>query len=290
MSIYRNPFAKDPDRSAIWSMLVERDIRAFAAGEWGQVSADFFDESFLAVDGRMRSNPDSWRLGFASLDAYRSSWLEQSAAMRDLVMDLERGLYEATTLRDIELQDDRALAHKKFDGQIRRRDGGFVQLHWQTLYVCSKVDDDWRIAGFVGYLPHSYAAPDMTAPTKEVPEAASQHVGAGPYSPVLAVNAGRMVVISGQAAIGPDGSVMGTTIEAQTRATLDNCRQQLATAGSSLHDVFKANVYLADLGQWDAFNAVYREMMPPPLPVRTAVGARLLPGLLVEVEMWAVKR
>jgi 2-iminobutanoate/2-iminopropanoate deaminase len=130
----------------------------------------------------------------------------------------------------------------------------------------------------------------MSAPTKELPDAAAQHSGAGPYSPVLAVHANRLVVISGQAAIAPDGSVTGSTIEAQARATLDNCRRQLAAAGASLHDVFKVNVYLADLGQWDAFNAVYREVMPPPLPVRTAVGARLLPDLLVEVEMWAVQR
>ena len=290
MSIYRNPFAKDPDRAEIWSMLVERDIRAFAAGEWERVVNDFLDEGFVAVDGRMRSNPDSWRLGFATLDAYRSSWLEQSAAMRDLVLDLEKGLYEATTLRDIELQEGRALAHKKFDGQIRRRDGGFVQLHWQTLYVCSKGANGWRIAGFVGYLPHSYVTGDMSSPMKELPDAVIQHAGAGPYSPVLAVHANRLVVISGQAAIAPDGSVVGSTIEAQARATLENCRPQLAAAGVSLHDVFKTNVYLADLTQWEAFNTVYRQVMPPPLPVRTAVGARLLPDLLVEVEMWAVKR
>jgi len=48
-------------------------------------------------------------------------------------------------------------------------------------------------------------------------------------------------------------------------------------------------IYLADLGHWGRFNAVFQEAMPEPLPVRTAVQAILLPGYLVEIEMWAVK-
>jgi 2-iminobutanoate/2-iminopropanoate deaminase len=63
----------------------------------------------------------------------------------------------------------------------------------------------------------------------------------------------------------------------------------MATAGCSFDDVFKVNVYLTDLSIWDRFNVVYRELMPEPRPVRTAVGTKLLPGLLVEIEMWAVK-
>ena len=63
----------------------------------------------------------------------------------------------------------------------------------------------------------------------------------------------------------------------------------LASAGCSLGDVFKANIYLTNLADWARFNAVYEQMMPSPLPVRTAVQAILLPGYLVEIEMWAVK-
>ncbi len=121
------------------------------------------------------------------------------------------------------------------------------------------------------------------------PAGAKQHVTAGPYSPVLEVDARRLVVISGQVAVDMDGAVVGGSIEEQTRATLDNCASQLATAGCSLGDVFKANIYLADLGDWARFNVVYEEMMREPMPVRTAVQAVLLPGFLVEIEMWAVK-
>ncbi len=121
------------------------------------------------------------------------------------------------------------------------------------------------------------------------PRGAKQHITAGPYSPVLEVDAKRLVVISGQVAIDMDGTVIGDTIEEQTRATLENCANQLASAGCTLSNVFKVNIYLADLGHWTRFNAVYEQMMHEPLPVRTAVQAVLLPGFLVEIEMWAVK-
>ena len=130
---------------------------------------------------------------------------------------------------------------------------------------------------------------DIPNPLKRRPEGARQHATAGPYSPVLEVDAQRLVVISGQVAVDPDGRVIGSTIEEQTRATLGNCIDCLASAGCTLGDVFKVNIYLADLGHWTRFNEVYQEMMPEPLPVRTAVQAILLPGYLVEIEMWAVK-
>ena len=130
---------------------------------------------------------------------------------------------------------------------------------------------------------------DIHHPLKARPKGARQHATAGPYSPVLEVDATRLVVISGQVAVDMSGAVVGSTIEEQTRATLENCAAQLASADCTLGDVFKVNIYLTDLAQWARFNAVYEEMMTEPLPVRTAVQAVLLPGFLVEIEMWAVK-
>ena len=126
-------------------------------------------------------------------------------------------------------------------------------------------------------------------PLKSRPKNARQHVTAGPYSPVLEVDAQRLVVLSGQVAVDLDGNVVGATIEEQTVATLRNCAGHLAAAGCTLADVFKVNIYLKDLGDWARFNAVYEELMVEPLPARTAVQAVLLPGFLVEIEMWAVK-
>lgn len=117
-----------------------------------------------------------------------------------------------------------------------------------------------------------------------------QHRTAGPYTPVVGVNANaRLFVISGQAPLDIDGRVVGSAIEEQSRVTLQNCRTQLQAAGCDLGDVFKATVYLTDLSNWAAFNAVYRELMREPFPARTAVQCGLLPGFLVEVEMWAAR-
>ena len=125
-------------------------------------------------------------------------------------------------------------------------------------------------------------------PLKTRPRGATQHMTAGPYSPVLQVDARHLVVISGQVAVDMDGNVVGDTIEEQTAVTLRNCENQLSTADCGLRDVFKVNIYLTNLDQWARFNEVYEQMMVEPLPVRTAVQAVLLPGFLVEIEMWAV--
>ncbi len=130
----------------------------------------------------------------------------------------------------------------------------------------------------------------QSSSTKHLPAGAKQHSTAGPYSPVLEVDAARIVVISGQVALNADGEVIGDSIEEQTRATLANCRRQLETAGCTLADVFKVNVYMTDLDDWDRFNAVYVELIPEPRPVRTTIGAKLLPGFLIEIELWAAKR
>jgi 2-iminobutanoate/2-iminopropanoate deaminase len=127
----------------------------------------------------------------------------------------------------------------------------------------------------------------MTA--KRLPASASQHATAGPYSPVLEIDARQLVVISGQVAIDPAGKVVGKDIETQTRYTLENCRKRLETAGCTFADVFKVNAYMSDLSEWERFNVVYAELMPEPRPTRTTVGAALLGEFRIEIEMWAVK-
>jgi 2-iminobutanoate/2-iminopropanoate deaminase len=124
---------------------------------------------------------------------------------------------------------------------------------------------------------------------KVVPPNVRQHSTAGPYSPVIEVDARRLVVLSGQVAVDFDGNVVGETIEDQTRAMLENCRRALAAANCTFADVFKVNVFLIDLSEWQRFNAVYAEFFPTPLPVRTAIQAVLIAGFRVEIEMWAVK-
>ena len=103
----------------------------------------------------------------------------------------------------------------------------------------------------------------------------------GPYTP--AVRAGGFVFVSGQTPRDPaSGAVVGTTVDEQSRQTLANLRRVLEAAGARLADVVSVTVYLANAGDWDAFNVVYRETFAEPYPSRTAVGVSLR-GILVEV-------
>ena len=156
-----NPFLEDPDRGAIWSMLVERDIDAFLARDWSRVEDDFIADGFLGIDAGRSPDPDSWRIGFPTLDAYRDEWLRQAAATAATVYadDVRSAIHRATTLSQIDIAGNVAVAHKKFDGSIRKRDGTADVLHWQTLYFCRRVGVAWKLTGFVGYMPFALGLP-----------------------------------------------------------------------------------------------------------------------------------
>jgi len=155
-----NPFPDDPDRSAIWTMLVERDIAAFVAADWSMVDGDFVREGFLGINGGKSGNPDDWRISFPTLEAYRDDWLRQARESQklDYAEDVLEGIYRATSLTEIEINGDIAIAHKKFDGTIRLKDGGQDVMNWQTLYFCRKVDGVLKLTCFAGYLPYPMGA------------------------------------------------------------------------------------------------------------------------------------
>jgi 2-iminobutanoate/2-iminopropanoate deaminase len=110
-------------------------------------------------------------------------------------------------------------------------------------------------------------------------------VPAAPYSPVVV--SGDHVFTAGQVASGPDGRIVDGGIQEQTRQVLDNVERCLAAAGASLDDVVKVTAFLADLGDFAAYNAVYAERFSAPYPARSTVGVSLAPGLLVEIEVIA---
>jgi len=287
----KNPFVNDKDREYLWEMLVERDIKAFVAQDWGMVQNDFIADGFTGIDAGKQHNIDKWELKYPNLESYQEEWLAQAKefAQLDLIENKEDALHRVTILQQIEIKGDFALLHKKFYGPIKQKKGTEVNTDWQTLYRCRKINGVWKICGFTGYMPLLQAEISPSEIGKNLPKNAGQHKTAGPYSPVLEINPGKLVVISGQAAIDKEGNVIGDTVEEQTAYTLDNCSQQLVTAGCSLQNVFKVNVYLKHINDWPRFNEVYKHYFQDPKPVRTAVESGLLMTLLVEVEMWAVK-
>lgn len=157
MQDHPNPFSPSDDaRYAIWEMLVRRDIAAYVAQDWEAHFQDFAPENFFALDAKHSANPDDWRVTYADIARYRDSWLASAAELRGRMAadELAVALFALTSLVDIELTGDFALARKKFNGRIVFAEGEPAVLHWQTLYFCRRVSERWRIVGFLGYLPN----------------------------------------------------------------------------------------------------------------------------------------
>jgi enamine deaminase RidA (YjgF/YER057c/UK114 family) len=270
-------------------MLVYRDIDAFIAADWEKVSGDFLEDQFVAVNAGRSHDVGAWAPEFDTLDAYRVEWLRQAREAKETLdqASIRSALFALTDLKDISIKQRFALVRKCFDGYVKDNAGNDIEHQWQTLYFCRKPEGQWKISGFLGYLPYPLVRLPQ-APTAIHAPPARQHATAGPYSPVLEIrNPGRLIVISGQAAIDMSGAVVGATIEEQTRLTLENCATQLRNAACTFADVFKVTVYLSDLEEWARFNTVYEELMPEPYPARVAVQTGLLSGLKVEIDMWA---
>lgn len=107
----------------------------------------------------------------------------------------------------------------------------------------------------------------------------------GAYS--QGIRAGDTLYVTGTGPIHPDtGVVSGETVEEQTRQVLDNIEAILDAASTSWAAVVKTTVYLADVNDFAAFNAVYADRLPDPKPVRTVVGADLshVPNMRVVIE------
>ena len=103
----------------------------------------------------------------------------------------------------------------------------------------------------------------------------------GAYSP--GVRAGDLLFVSGQVPRDPrTGETVGGDVVAQSKRALENLRLVVEAAGGTLDDVVSVVVYLADEGDWETFNGVYRDTFRPPYPSRTVVGAGLR-GVLVEI-------
>ena len=109
----------------------------------------------------------------------------------------------------------------------------------------------------------------------------------GPYS--QAIKAGGFIFTSGQVAIDPEsGKLIAGDIKVQTQRVMDNLSAVLEAGGCNFNHVVKATVYLADIGDFAAFNEIYGQYFPQTPPARSAFQVAALPlGALVEVEMVA---
>jgi 2-iminobutanoate/2-iminopropanoate deaminase len=109
---------------------------------------------------------------------------------------------------------------------------------------------------------------------------------AAPFS--SAVRVGDVMYLSGQIGIAPDGK-LPDTFDGQAKQTMENVGAALKARGLGWGDVFKCTVFIADMKNWPAFNAVYVPYFQPgKLPARSAVGASgLALGAQLELECLA---
>lgn len=112
----------------------------------------------------------------------------------------------------------------------------------------------------------------------------------GPYSQGIA--AGSWLFCSGQIALDPKtGRLVNDSIEAETRRVLENLKAVLEAGGATTDDVVRATVYLTDLADYKAVNAVYAEYFGKARPARAAVQVAKLPrAASVEISCIAVRR
>ena len=110
----------------------------------------------------------------------------------------------------------------------------------------------------------------------------------GPYC--HAKLAGNTLYTSGQLGLVPATGVLPQGVEAQAAQALENLGAVLSAAGMGFGDVVKTTVFLADMGDFAAINAVYAKYFPGEAPARSCVQAAALPkGALFEIEAVAVR-
>ena len=110
----------------------------------------------------------------------------------------------------------------------------------------------------------------------------------GPYSQAITID--NLVFCSGQIPLKPDGTLLEGDVTAQARQVLTNLQAVLEASGSSLGQVLKTTVFLADMNEFAAMNAVYAEFFLADPPARSTVQVSRLPrDARVEIEAIATR-
>lgn len=126
--------------------------------------------------------------------------------------------------------------------------------------------------------------------TNQAVSTSSAPAAVGPYS--QGIVSGDLVFCSGQLGLDPaTGTMVEGGVEAQTDRAMRNLEAVLDAAGVSINDVVKTTIFLADIDDFAAVNAVYATFMPDPPPARSTFAVGALPkGGLIEIEAIARRR
>ena len=135
----------------------------------------------------------------------------------------------------------------------------------------------------------------QTAALKETVNGITYHMPFGrptrPFTP--AVQTGNLIFLAGQigTAANAQGAVVPGGIQAETKQTMENIREVLEKSGSDMNHVVKCSVFMTDMKEWDAMNAIYATYFPDHKPARSAWGANgLALNARVEIECIATAK
>jgi hypothetical protein len=154
----KNPYdaASDADRHALWQALIARDSDSFVAADWSMCDGDFAHERFEGISAHGSLNPVDWTLRYPTVVSYRDDWLQM--AERYLKVPLaavshRELLYKMQTFAKVEIEDDRAIVWKQFRADEPLTNGERYGICAQSVYRLHRIGGQWKIVGFVGYLP-----------------------------------------------------------------------------------------------------------------------------------------
>lgn len=123
---------------------------------------------------------------------------------------------------------------------------------------------------------------------KQSVQTASAPKAIGPYS--QAITTGAMVFTSGQMGIDMETGKLAQGVEAQAKNAMKNIGEILASQNLGYENIVKSTVFVTDLGDFAAVNAVYQSFFSGDFPARSCVQVAALPmGASVEIECIAVK-
>jgi 2-iminobutanoate/2-iminopropanoate deaminase len=104
-----------------------------------------------------------------------------------------------------------------------------------------------------------------------------------------AVKASGATLFTAHGPVRPDGSIDTGPIEQQARLTFQNLRNAVQAAGGALADVAQVLIYMTDVADMPAIDAVYREFFSAPYPNRSSMGVAglVVPGMKIEIVAYA---
>lgn len=129
----------------------------------------------------------------------------------------------------------------------------------------------------------------VNAQSKKAVETAEAPKAIGPYSQAIVANG--LVFTAGQIGADPKTGTLGESIEVQTEQALKNIAAVLKASGSSMDNVVKTTVFLADINDFAKMNEIYAKYFGKPFPARSTVQVARLPrDAKIEIEAIAVQK